>query len=246
MNIIQISDLHLFADAGATLAGVNTRQSLLKVLRAITENESPDLLLITGDMAHDEELSTYRQLKVLLDKLHIEYYCLPGNHDQPEYLKEVFKDNFVGQFRHLLSGDWQLILLSTAIHGKAHGRLDDRQLTLLSSVMQQHQEPAVIFMHHHAVPIHCPWLDVIGLENPDELLTMVQSTTAVQAVFCGHVHQEFRHPRDNSVFYGTPSTCFQFKPHSLIVEYDDTLPAYRSIKLDTSGLFETHVVRVEI
>ncbi len=246
MNIIQISDCHLFADAGATMAGVNTRQSLLKVLRAITENESPDLIFVTGDIAHDEELSTYGQLKVLLDKLNIEYYCLPGNHDQPEYLKEIFKDNFAGQFRHSLCGGWQIILLNTAIPGEVHGRIDDRQLTSLLSVMQQHHEPAVIFMHHHPVPIHCPWLDAIGLENPDEFLTMLRSITSVKAVFCGHVHQEFRHPRDNIIFYGTPSTCFQFKPHSLIVEYDNTLPAYRSIKLDTSGLLETHVMRVEI
>jgi 3',5'-cyclic-AMP phosphodiesterase len=246
MNIIQITDCHLFADANTTMAGVNTEQSLLKVLQAISENESPDLVLVTGDMAHDEELPTYRQLKDFLDKLNIKYYCLPGNHDQPQYLKETFKDNFIGQFQHFICGGWQIILLSTAIPGKVHGRLNNQQLTLLSRAVQENREPAVIFMHHQPVPIQCPWLDNIGLENPDEFLTILQSTTSVKAVFCGHVHQEFKHLRNNIVFYGTPSTCFQFKPHSMIVEYDNALPAYRSIKLNASGLHDTHVVRVEI
>jgi hypothetical protein len=30
------------------------------------------------------------------------------------------------------------------------------------------------------------------------------------------------------------------------VEYDNALPAYRSIKLNADGLFDTRVVRVEI
>jgi Icc protein len=246
MNIIQITDCHLFSDSNATMAGVNTGQSLLKVLNEISENELPDLILITGDMAHDEELATYRELKGILDKSNSRYYCLPGNHDQQQYLKKVFDDKFIDQFRQFTCDGWKIILLSTAFAGEVYGRLNEQQLTLLSKAMHENRDPTVIFMHHHAVPVQCPWLDDIGLEKPDEFLAILQSTSSVKAIFCGHVHQEFKLQRDNIVFYGTPSTCFQFKPHSEMLEYDDALPAYRSINLNANGLFDTHVIRVEI
>lgn len=246
MNIIQITDCHLFADSGTVMEGVNTEQSLLRVLSAIMENESPDLLLVTGDIAHDEEFPTYRHLKGCLDKLNVKYYCLPGNHDHPRFLEDIFKEDFVGQFQHIVYRGWQLILLSTALPGEVHGRLDDRQLTLLSQVLRKNREPAVIFMHHHPVPVQCPWLDEIGLEEPEEFLAVMDSATSVNAVFFGHVHQEFRYLRDGIVFYGTPSTCFQFKPHSLTVEYDNASPAYRSIRLDDDGLIDTRIVRVKM
>jgi Icc protein len=246
MNIIQITDCHLFSDSNATMAGVNTGQTLLKVLNEISENELADLILVTGDMAHDEELPTYQQLKGFLDKLKINYYLLPGNHDQPQYLKKVFEDHFIGQFQHFISDGWQIILLSTANAGKVSGRLNEQQLALLSKVMHENCDPTVIFMHHHAVPVKCPWLDDIGLEQPDDFFAILKSTSSVKAVFCGHVHQEFMHQRDNIIFYGTPSTCFQFKPHSEMLEYDNALPAYRSINFNASGLFDTHVIRVEI
>ena len=245
MDIIQISDCHLFADLDATLAGVNTAQTLLKVLQVITDDEIPDLILVTGDVAHDEGRTTYEQFKGMLDKLDINYYCLPGNHDQPRYLKSVFGDNFVGQFHNFIWNGWQIILLSTAMPGNVSGRLNSQQLAMLSNALHAHRKPTVIFMHHHAVPIQCPWLDNIGLENADEFLAILHSTSAVKAVFCGHVHQEFIHHQNKIAFYGTPSTCFQFKPHSLTVEYDDALPAYRSIKLCKDGLINTQVVRVE-
>jgi Icc protein len=70
-QILQLTDLHLMADPNAALKGVRTRDSLNDVLRFVRElcqaNEWDfDYILITGDLAHDEQLATYETLRELL------------------------------------------------------------------------------------------------------------------------------------------------------------------------------------
>ncbi len=62
-KILQLTDLHLFADPSIRLNGIPTRETLHEVLRFII-NGSHDFehLIITGDLAHDDSLEAYEAL----------------------------------------------------------------------------------------------------------------------------------------------------------------------------------------
>ena len=64
IKIIQITDLHVFADHAARLKGIPTRTTLLDTLEAV-KTRHPDVnhLVVTGDHTHDELRDTYLDLK---------------------------------------------------------------------------------------------------------------------------------------------------------------------------------------
>lgn len=50
--LVQLSDSHLFAEADGTLLGMNTRESLQKVIELVLRQQPRiDLILATGDLS---------------------------------------------------------------------------------------------------------------------------------------------------------------------------------------------------
>jgi len=91
LNIIQITDTHIFTDPNAELYGVNTRRSLSAVMQHINQSKvTPDMVWLTGDLSHDETESSYRVLDSMLQQWNVPKYCIPGNHDAPTFMENVF------------------------------------------------------------------------------------------------------------------------------------------------------------
>src|SRR5262249_45172025 len=90
-TILQITDCHLFADPLAKLKEICTRTSLELVLAQITRQfPHVERLVITGDLAHDERVETYYQLRDLLHPWQTYVRLLPGNHDNRQGIVEAF------------------------------------------------------------------------------------------------------------------------------------------------------------
>ena len=63
MIIAQISDLHLSADESALRYEVSPWDRLSLVLESLRqEPEVPELIVVSGDVAHDHSEATYRKL----------------------------------------------------------------------------------------------------------------------------------------------------------------------------------------
>jgi Icc protein len=63
-RIIQLTDLHLYANAQDRLLGQNTRLTFESVLAvAMRRDWPPDALVLTGDLIHDERIEGYRFLR---------------------------------------------------------------------------------------------------------------------------------------------------------------------------------------
>lgn len=71
MRIWQISDLHF---------GYHNQQ-IIDDFCALVEKESPDVVLITGDITHRAKSKQYRIARKFIDSL----ITIPGNHDIPLY-----------------------------------------------------------------------------------------------------------------------------------------------------------------
>lgn len=216
-RILQLSDPHLLAVPAASYRDVNPHLGLRHGLDQALElvGERPDLLLITGDLCQDESLAGYHLLRALLEPLGIPLALLPGNHDDPALLRQVFGSTASLAPAVVPLGDWRLLLLSSHCSGSAAGVLDPAQLAWLGRQLADADTPTWVAIHHPPVAIGSPGLDAIALQRPEPLLALLAGTPAVRGLVFGHVHQHWQGAlpgRPEVPLLGCPSTLCAFEP----------------------------------
>ena len=244
-RVLQLSDPHLFADPGARLAGVPTRETLAELLAFIRAHERFDHLVLTGDLAQDEAFPTYEALAEMLGDWMPRTHVVPGNHDDRERLRRAFASRTPAAGPLTFAFDaagWRVLGLDTHVAGQTSGRLDPDQLRWLDArLADRPRAPCLVFCHHPPVPVGAEWLDRLALENPWELLSRMREHPGFKALACGHVHREFEARVFATRVFTTPSTALQFGGDEH--RYDLKPPGYRRFTLGPEGL-ESEVVRV--
>ena len=120
VQVLQFSDCHLNADPAATLMGVNVWESLTQVQDLARRlDPAPDLILASGDLAHDGSRVAYENLARSFSGFGAPVHCLPGNHDDPDTLKSVLNTGQMSTQGELRLGDWQFVLLDSVVPGMA-------------------------------------------------------------------------------------------------------------------------------
>lgn len=243
--LVQLSDSHLFAEADGRLLGMNTRQSLEKVIESVlAEQPAVDLILATGDLSQDGSVESYRAFRQLSAQIAAPVRWLPGNHDElPQMAEAAQQSDFLEPVIDI--GQWRITLLDSAVPGSVPGYLQDAQLQLLAQALSEApQRHHLICLHHHPVSIDCAWMEPIGLRNPEALFAVLGRFPQVRAVLWGHIHQMFDQVRDGVRLLASPSTCIQFAPGSEDFQLDDLPPGYRWLRLHDDGRLETGISRV--
>ena len=117
-------------------------------------------------------------------------------------------------------------------------------LEWLEQQLQQVSEPTLIALHHPPCSIASDWMDRIKLQNPEELLAIIDQYPQVKLVVFGHIHQAFEEERREVSYLGSPSTCVQFIPKSVEFAIAQAQPGFRLLRLHNDGTFETSIERV--
>jgi Icc protein len=247
-RIVQITDLHLFADPQAALRNVCTWPRLLSVMASIRRSMADiDLLVITGDSAHDELAATYRRLAAELADFAGRVRIVPGNHDHRAELTANFPQTSDGPVEritfHEVLGDWQVIGLDSQLPGELPGLLGSEQLDWLRRILREAStRAAALFLHHPPVSVGSPWLDKIGLQDADELAAVLREHRQVKLVMCGHVHQQLAASLGAASVFTTPAVGPAFRPRTEQLVIEDAPPAFRLIELGPGGQWSTQVV----
>ncbi|MCY1394617.1 3',5'-cyclic adenosine monophosphate phosphodiesterase CpdA [compost metagenome] len=243
--LVQLSDSHLFADTRGTLLGMNTGDSLQRVVeQVLQEQPKVDLLLATGDLSQDGTADSYRRFRQTTAKIASPARWLCGNHDERPQMAEVAAGSDLLQ-PVVDIGNWRVTLLDSAVPGSVPGYLADDQLQLLAqSLSEAPERHHLICFHHQPVPIDCAWMDPIGLRNPHALFDVLERFPQVRALLWGHIHQAFDQQRNGVRLLASPSTCIQFEPHSDDFKLDDKAPGYRWLRLHADGSLDTGVSRL--
>ncbi|MGZ8225847.1 MAG: 3',5'-cyclic-AMP phosphodiesterase [Methylococcaceae bacterium] len=248
LSILQITDLHIMSTPEASLQGVNTAYYFHAILRqAFAEHRNFDLVLVTGDLAQEYCLASYRYILEGLAAYNIRCICLPGNHDDYLLMQQVLNTDLVNCQKQFFLGNWQIISLNSQILGEEGGYLSNVELTFLDDCLSRYPEYyALIAVHHHCLETNSAWMDTMIIENRDELFAIVDRHPQVKAITCGHIHQIMDIAKDNLRVLGTPSTCFQFKPESQKFALEDTAPGYRLMQLYANGRIDTEIKRLPV
>lgn len=249
-RVIQVTDPHLFRERDGVLAGVPTWKTFRAVLRQIERQHNDfDHLILTGDLAQDEELETYLMLREVLGDWLERCRIIPGNHDDPGNLRKAFPELFPqreGPLTFSLStGRWKIIGLDSHLPGETKGRVDASQLRWLSDDLQKSPGTrTLLFVHHPPVAINVRWLDKIGLEGARDLVDLIEVSPQIKVVCAGHVHREFTGRIGAAAVYTTPSTCVQFSARSE-KSFDARAAGYRIFRLDDDHHTEVHRLDAE-
>ncbi|MCF7201118.1 3',5'-cyclic-AMP phosphodiesterase [Pseudomonas oligotrophica] len=243
--LVQITDSHLFAEADGRLLGLDTRDSLSKVIDLVlAEQPAIDLVLATGDLSQDGSVASYQCFREQSARLGAPARWCPGNHDELPAMREVAEPARLLE-PLVEAGPWRVLLLDTLVPGAVFGRLADAQLALLDATLAQAPERHhLICLHHHPVSIGSRWMDRIGLHNADALFEVLDRHANVRALLWGHIHQEFDGWRAGVRLLASPSTGVQFAPGSEDFQVDTRAPGYRWLRLLADGRLETGVSRV--
>lgn len=245
ITVLQLSDLHLFADSNQELLGLNTNQALDQVLEQVIEQQiHPNLILLTGDLAQDESEEAYVAIQAKFSDYSSPIYTIPGNHDDPDLMRKVFVQEPFQPDRNFVARGWRFILLDSSMPGQVQGRFSTQVLDRLKHDLEASKEPVILVMHHPAYLVNSQWLDQIGLENREQFWTVIDPFENVKLVLCGHVHQDTPFTRNGVQYLSAPSTCVQFEPQSEKFVVGDQNPGYRLLNLYSDGTSETTVERV--
>lgn len=249
VTIVQLTDCHLFTDPNGSLREIATRPRFRSVIEDICERVPDfDLLVVTGDTAHDEAQATYEEFREELGDWTERLRIVPGNHDNRAALRRVFPaateeiGDRVG-FR-VERGDWFVIGLDSQLTGEDAGELGSGQLAWLDDRLAADPlRSGVLFLHHPPIAVESPWVDRIGLRDAGALEAVLARYPRVRAVVTGHVHQEASGRCGGADVHTSPAVGPQFRPHTETLVIDPSPPAYRIVELHPRGEWSTTVVR---
>jgi 3',5'-cyclic-AMP phosphodiesterase len=245
MQILQLTDPHLYGSATGRLRGVETDSSLRAALDdAIARVPGYEAMLVTGDLVQDDT-SGYLRFRSYFGNIKKPVLCIPGNHDEPEAMrKELSCAPFEICGTHDI-GDWMFVMLDSYDPGHVGGRLSKNELARLDNALAGSPKHAMVCLHHHPIPMGSRWLDGVGLAEADEFWRIIDAHSHVRAVVWGHVHQAFDGRRGEVRMFATPSTGAQFLPKSDRYAVDSLPPAYRSFELHADGRIDSQIHWVE-
>src|ERR1700684_4641134 len=87
MQILQITDTHLYGSASGRLRGGEPASSLHATLDdAFSRAPNYEAVLVTGDLVQDDK-SGYLRFRSFFGNLKKPVLCIPGNHDEPEAMR---------------------------------------------------------------------------------------------------------------------------------------------------------------
>jgi len=245
LKILQITDTHLYADTDGRLLGMNTQQTLDEVFE-MTRNCGPvDMILSTGDLVHDSSVVGYRRFQKIMQKPGVPVYCLPGNHDVPEVMRETLIDSKVVYIPAVIQGDWLFVFLDSTIPDSEGGNLNQQELDILQATLSEHPDKkALVCLHHHPVPVDSKWMDTMLLNNADDFFNIIDQHSNVKGILWGHIHQIFESERNGVPLLASPSTCIQFTPEKDDFDLDREPPGCRWLALLPNGEIRSCVTRL--
>lgn len=243
LRLLQISDCHLFADPQGIMHGVNTRNSMQRVIDAVTAKlDDFHGILATGDISQDESEQAYRDFARIMAPLDQPVLSIPGNHDNPAFMR-TFLDQ--GQFQFCgaaIGGNWLIIMLSSHLAEETGGALPEEELDRMDALLREHPERhALVCLHHQPVAIGSSWLDSIGLANAEEFMRRVHQAGNVRGIVWGHIHQEFQSENGGIALLAGPSTCHQFVAACDEFGVEKGRSGYRTLDLHENGRIESRV-----
>lgn len=216
MLIAQLSDTHIKHSGKLAYKRVDTTLMLnIAIDHLLQLPQSPDLVLITGDLVDEGTVDEYLRLREILRKLPAPYFLIPGNHDDRNNMRNVFIDHpyiersgywqFVAQ-----KSEWpiRIIGLDSTNKNQSSGFLCESRLNWFEDALIEHPgKPTLVMIHHPPFKTGIGHMDEIGLEGVEAFTKIVKNHPQIELVICGHLHRNIRATVGGRAVMTCPSTA---------------------------------------
>ena len=238
MLIAQITDTHVKAPGKLSYRKVDTCRNLERCVEHINALQPrPDVVLVTGDITDFGRPEEYRQAGLLLNQLSMPYFVIPGNHDQPDALREEFSEHSYlpdeGFIQYVIEDfPLRMIGLDTQVIGEPYGQMCEARLDWLEKQLRaQPDRPTLLFMHHPPFKTGIQHMDSIGFRSAAALGELVGAHSQIKYILCGHVHRPIE-----VAWHGTIAAIGPSPSHSVVFDINPAGPSAfrlepRAIKL---------------
>jgi 3',5'-cyclic-AMP phosphodiesterase len=210
--LVQLSDPHIGASWGD---GDPVAKLAAAVDAVLALEESPDAVLVSGDLADHAADDEYEQVRALVGRIDAPAYVLPGNHDDRDALHRHFGvPGASGQPVQYAAdlGPLRLVVLDSTRPGEDRGELDGERLGWFDRTLAEApRAPTVVAMHHPPFTVGIPVWDAIGLPAADRLALgeLLGRQPHVRRVVAGHVHRAIAAELGGRAVLSVPSTYVQ-------------------------------------
>lgn len=195
-TIVQLSDPHVPANGvlfGRIDACARVQASVDMIGAA---GCSPDVLVLSGDMADQGEAEAYARLRPVIDaarqRFDAELLVTPGNHDDVALLRAhlLGREPGHGPLDEVVRvGGLRLIGMDSSVPGEVHGELDDAQLNALADELAQPAaDGTVLVVHHPPIWSTTPLSALVALREPQRLAAVIGGSD-VRLILSGHTHR---------------------------------------------------------
>lgn len=193
--LIQITDTHIVAPGEVLYSDIDTAQHLAEAVRNINDmHPEPDGVIFTGDLVEAGDKESYEHFIELIKPLKMPAWVIPGNHDNPQTMLEVFADT--GYFPATENGfqyviddlPFRILALNSHCSDTDLPGLDGQRLSWLKDQLSRSDKPVLIAIHHPPMTTGIELIDMGGSEWYQGLKSLVAKHSQVKLVICGHCH----------------------------------------------------------
>ncbi len=206
ITIAHLSDIHYEREKRCKIStllrekgeNVETRLALcLEEMKA----QKPDIIVITGDIAHETDAEDFRYVKEQFDAAFPDtpIFCAVGNHD----IRKEFRKGFLGMeqcsdwdapyYDSVIAGGYQFISMDSAYVDGLKGYFTDEAMDFLEAQLEKLEQPeyadinGTFLLMHHPIMERARHLAFCMNERLDKIL----KSGKIKGIFNGHVHGNF-------------------------------------------------------
>ena len=195
--LVQITDTHI-EEPGKLLYGkVDTAQHLREAVREINDmNPQPDLVMVTGDLVENPNETSYEYFEELIAPLTAPTYLMPGNHDDPQMMLEMFGDSPCFPAVHatiqyaIEEFDVRILALNSHYQGSELPDFGSHRVQWLQDTLEESDRPTLIAIHHPPMRTGIGFIDMVGGAWYAGIRDVVAAHPQVQLLICGHGHTD--------------------------------------------------------
>jgi len=177
MRIAHLSDVHY------SKSWMYLKQRFEQCIDLVNQ-EAPDVVIITGDITDYGLQREYDGVKKELERIKAPRFMVPGNHDRRHEGYKKFEAHFGPRFYAVEHDGYRFIGIDSSEPDINEGHVGREQLRWLG---EQLTDRAIVFLHHHLVPVPPTGRERNILVDAGEVLRLLDSCN-VPLVLSGHKH----------------------------------------------------------
>lgn len=227
--LVQLTDTHIEAPGKLLYDKVDTAQHLAESVCEINDMKpQPDLVMVTGDLVETPSTASYEHFAELITSVRAPVYLMPGNHDDPQMMLEMFGKTPMFPAVHatyqyvIESFGVRILALNSHFRGSELPDFDALRLQWLHETLLESDRPTLIAIHHPPMKTGIGFIDMVGALWYSGIADVIAQNPQVQLVISGHGHTDLVGRIGHALVYMAGSTAHQL----IAARGQDQAPAF--------------------